>query len=151
MARRREFKGIVKNLAELFSGRNNDFLGYWAVGQLFLLAQNLGVDSFTLDLINSNNDIDSQVLVDMRQSMKCELKRILDAHNIPTGWMKSASVTFSFNQDYQKKYHYLRSSLGKPYLVQVEIETDLGHINKAMEGGNVNAHDPTKEQRRVNF
>jgi len=151
MARRREFKGIVKNLAELFSGRNNDFLGYWSVGQLFRLAQELGVDSITFDLINLQSDIDVPVLVNICQSMKGELKRILNAHKIPIEWVKSASVTFSFNQDYQKIYHFWRSSLGKPYLVQVDIETDLGQLNMAMEGGNVELHDPSKEQRRVKF
>ncbi len=151
MPRRREFKGIVKNLAELLSGRNNDYLGYWAVGQLFLLAQEHGVDTISLDLINYRGDISSPLLADMCQSMKSEINRMLNAHKLPNEWIKSVSAKFSFNQEYQEKYHYWRSSLGKPYLVQVEIETDLGYVNKATQGGNVKPHDPSKEQRRGGF
>ncbi|PCK32385.1 hypothetical protein [Pseudoalteromonas piscicida] len=151
MPRRREFKGIVKNLAELLSGRNNDYLGYWGVGQLFLLDQEHGVDTISLDLIICKGDISSPLLADMCQSMKSEMNRILNAHKLPSEWVKSVSAKFSFNQEYQEKYHYWRSSLGKPYLVQVEIETDLGYVNKATQGGNVKPHDPSKEQRRGGF
>lgn len=151
MPRRREFKGIVKNLAELLSGRNNDYLGYWAVGQLSLQAKEHGVNTISLDLINGKSDISSPLLVDMCQSMQSAMNRILNAHKLPKEWIKSASVKFSFNQEYQEKYHYWRSALGTPYLVQVEIETDLGYVNKATQGGNVKPHDPSKEQRRSCF
>ncbi|WP_022945161.1 hypothetical protein [Pseudoalteromonas ruthenica] len=151
MPRRRELKGVVNNLSELLSGRNNDYLGYWAVGQLFLLAQEHGVDSLTLNLIDCKSDIVSPVLVDMCQSMKSEMNRMLAAHQIPREWVKSVSAKFSFNQEYQEKYHYWRSAIGKPYLVQVEIETDLSYINKATQGGNVQPHDPSKEHRRGSF
>jgi len=33
MARRSEFKGIVRNFAHMLNNRNNDHLGYWATGQ----------------------------------------------------------------------------------------------------------------------
>lgn len=147
MARRRELKGITINFAKLLSGRNNDYLGYWAVGQLFLLAQENNVESITLDLLNLNSSICSPQMLDMCQQMKAELNRLLEAQKIPFVWVKSVSVEFSFNQEYQEKYHYWRSALGKHYLVAVKIETDLGYINNALEGGNVNPHDPTKEHR----
>ncbi|WP_462157742.1 hypothetical protein [Pseudoalteromonas sp. GB56] len=151
MPRRREFKGIVRNLAELLSGRNNDYQGYWAVGQLFTLAQEHGVDAISLDLINCKGDISSPLLVDMCQSMKSEMNRMLNAHKLPNEWVEAVSAKFSFNQEYQEKYHYWRSALGTPYLVHVEIETDLGYVNKATQGGNVKPHDPSKEQRRDGF
>lgn len=37
MPRRRELKGITINFAKLLSGRNNDYLGYWAVAFLLTL------------------------------------------------------------------------------------------------------------------
>ncbi len=151
MPRRREFKGIVKNLAKFLSGRNNDYLGYWAVGQLFMLTQKHKVETISLDLINCKGDISSSLLDDMCQSMNSEMDRILNAHKLPNEWVKSVSVKFSFNQEYKEKYHYWRSALGKPYLVQVEIETDLGYVYKTTQGGNVKPHDPLREQRRNGF
>ena len=147
MPRRRELKGITINFAKLLSGRNNDYLGYWAVGQLSLLAQRNSVESITLDLLTLSNSLDSPQTLEIFQQMKAELHRLLEAQKIPCVWVKSVSVEFSFNQEYQEKYHYWRSALGKHYLVAVEIETDLGYINKALEGGNVNPHDPSKEHR----
>ncbi|MBU1219482.1 hypothetical protein KKF34_03700 [Myxococcota bacterium] len=35
MPRRKEFKGIAENLAKWCVSRNNDFSGYWAIGQLY--------------------------------------------------------------------------------------------------------------------
>ncbi|GLX76699.1 hypothetical protein tinsulaeT_00390 [Thalassotalea insulae] len=147
MPRRRELKGITINFAKLLSGRNNDYLGYWAVGQLFLLAQENNVESITLYLLALRNSLHSPQVFEMCQQMKAQLERLLKAQKTPLEWVKSVSVEFSFNQEYQEKFHYWRSALGKHYLVAVEIETDLGYINKALEGGNVNPHDPTKEHR----
>jgi hypothetical protein len=147
MPRRRELKGITINFAKLLSGRNNDYLGYWAVGQLSLLAQRNSVESITLDLLTLSNSLDSPQTLEMFQQMKAELNRLLEAQKIPCVWVKSVTVEFSFNQEYQEKYHYWRSALGKHYLVAVEIETDLGYINKALEGGNVKLHDPSNEHR----
>ncbi|MBA6231323.1 hypothetical protein H4J55_04735 [Colwellia sp. MB3u-22] len=151
MPRRRELKGIAINFAQLLSGRNNDYLGYWAIGQLSLLAQENNVGSIKLDLINFNSNIDSPELAKIYHQVRAELNRLLEAQKIPYKWVKSILVEFSFNQEYQEKYHYWRSALGKHYLVTLKIETDLGFVNTAVEGGNVNPHDPAKEKRRGGF
>mgnify|MGYP006158381287 CR=1 FL=1 len=147
MPRRRELKGITINFAKLLSGRNNDYLGYWAVGQLSLLAQENSVESITLNLLTLQSSLNSPQVLEMCQQMKAQLDRLLEAQKISCAWVKSVSVEFSFNQEYQEKFHHWRSALGKHYLVAVEIETDLGYLNKALEGGNVNPHDPSKEHR----
>lgn len=41
MPRRRELKGITANFSKRLSGRNNDYLGYWSLGQLSLLTQKI--------------------------------------------------------------------------------------------------------------
>lgn len=147
MPRRRELKGVTINFAKLLNGRNNDYLGYWAVGQLSLLVQQNNVESITFDLVTLSNSFGSHQALEMCQQMKAELNRLLEAQKIPFVWVKSVLVKFSFNQEYQEKYHYWGSALGKHYLISVAIETDLGYLNKALEGGNVNPHDPTKEHR----
>ena len=76
---------------------------------------------------------------------------MLNSHKISLSWLTSATVTFSFNEQYQKQYHYWRSALGSPYLVTLEITADLGKVYKQTFGGNVNPHDPLKEQRRAGF
>jgi hypothetical protein len=74
-------------------------------------------------------------------------------------WGGSRAVDKYSGQNYEhrrggvenRKYHYWRSGLGEHYLVQLKIETDLGYVNSATEGGNVRPHDPKKEQRRNGF
>lgn len=94
MPRRRELKGITINFAKLLSGRNNDYLGYWAVGQLSLLAQTNKVESISLDLSNLNNSIDSPQALEICQQMTTKLNRLLEPHKIPNAWIKSISVEF---------------------------------------------------------
>ena len=151
MPRRRELKGICLNFSELLNCRNNDYLGYWAIGKLCLLAKNESVNSISLNLVNFSNSLDSAEVVLMGKQMRSYLDRILNAHKIPNDWVKSVSVKFIFNPEYQHKYHYWGSALGNPYLLQLIIETDLGYINSAIQGGNIKPHDPSKEQRRNDF
>jgi hypothetical protein len=151
MPRRRELKGICLNFSELLNCRNNDYLGYWAVGQLCLLAKNEGVNSISLNLVNSSNSLSNPEVELMNKQMKGYLDKILNAHKIPHNWIKSVLVKFSFNQEYQHKFHYWGSAIGNHYLLQLTIETDLGYINSAIQGGNVKPHDPSKEQGRNDF
>ena len=151
MARRREFKGIARNFAHMLNSRNNDHLGYWAVGQLCLYAEQNKVSSLSIDLLPLDNVGIEKSLEPFAKSMRRLLIKILKSHKIPSSWLKSANVTFSFNEQFQKQYHYWRSALGSPYLVTLEITSDLGQVYKQTFGGNVNPHDPRREQRRAGF
>lgn len=50
MARRIELQGIANALNGSFISRNNDFEGYWAIGQLKSLATNNSLSSITFSL-----------------------------------------------------------------------------------------------------
>ncbi|WP_334036812.1 hypothetical protein [Alteromonas macleodii] len=151
MARRSEFKGIVRNFAHMLNNRNNDHLGYWATGQLCLLAQKQNISSISINLLEIEHNSVINHLEPFAKSMRKSLINMLNSHKIPSSWLTSATVTFSFSEQYQKQYHYWRSALGSPYLVTMEITSDLGKVYKQTFGGNVNPHDPLKEQRRAGF
>ena len=151
MARRSEFKGIVRNFAHMLNNRNNDHLGYWTTGQLCLLAQQQNISSISINLLEIEHNSLKNHFEPFAKSMRKSLINMLNSHKIPSSWLTSANVTFSFNEQYQKQYHYWRSALGSPYLVTLEITSDLGKVYKQTFGGNVNPHDPLKEQRRAGF
>ena len=151
MARRRELKGIVRNLAHKLNGRNNDHLGYWAIGQLCSLAEQDKVSFITIDLSEVESNSNHESVKPFAISMHKSLHQMLTAHQIPFSWLKSAYVTFSFNEPYQKQYHYWRSALGTPYILKLEITSDLGKVYNQTFGGNVNPHDPRREKRRARF
>ena len=141
MARRSEFKGIVRNFAHMLNNRNNDHLGYWAKN----------ISSISINLLEIEHNSVKNHLEPFAKSIRKSLINMLNSHKIPSSWLTSATVTFSFNEQYQKQYHYWRSALGSPYLVTLEITSDLGKVYKQTFGGNVNPHDPLKEQRRAGF
>ena len=151
MPRRRELKGIARNFAEFLNGRNNDSQGYWANGRLCRIAQTNNTDVLVLNLKNSTNSLNSAELGTIGDSIMLSLDKMLETHKLPFSWIKGVNVEYRFNQEYQRKYHYWRSALGKPYLVKITIETDLSSIFSATEGGNVKPHDPEREQRRGGF
>ena len=151
MARRSEFKGIVRNFAHMLNNRNNDHLGYWAMGQLCLLAEQENISSVSINLLEVESNCVENSLDPFAKSMRKLLIKMLNSHKIPSSWLKSANVTFSFNEQYQKQYRYWRSAMGTPYLVTLEITSDLGQVYKQIFGGNVNPHDPRREQRRAGF
>jgi hypothetical protein len=128
MARRSEFKGIVRNFAHMLNSRNNDFLGYWATGQLYFNAEQEEVTSISLNLLKVESQLSSKTLEAFANNMLHFFVEMLTAHKIPLSWVKSAFVIFSFDQPYQKQYHYRRSALGKPYLLTLEITSDLGKL-----------------------
>ena len=151
MARRIEFKGIVRNFAHMLNSRNNDHLGYWAIGQLCLLAEQENTSSISINLLEIKRNCIKNCLEPFAQSMRKLLIKMLNSHKIPSSWIKSVNVNFSFNEQYQQQYHYWRSALGSPYLITLEITSDVGKVYKQTFGGNVNPHDPRKEQRRAGF
>ena len=151
MARRSEFKGILRNFAHMLNSRNNDYLGYWAIGQLCLLAEQENTSSISINLLEVEHNCVKHWLKPYAKSMNNLLIKILNSHKIPSSWLKSANATFSFNEQYHEQYHFWRSALGSPYLITLEITSDLGKVYKHTFGGNVKPHDPRREQRRAGF
>jgi diaminopimelate decarboxylase len=87
MSRRRELKGICLTFSELLNGRNNEYLGYWAIGNLYLLANNKGVNSISLSLVNFSNSLNSSEVELMAKHMRSYFDRIFNAHKIPHDWV----------------------------------------------------------------
>lgn len=84
-------------------------------------------------------------------SIKDFYLRLLAANELPEAWVKSILLVFLFNEQYQKKYHGWRMSIGKPMILRVQIKTDLGGIYESENGCNCLPHNPLKEQRRDGF
>ena len=50
MPRRREFQGVANNLIQWVLSRNFDWQGYWALGKLYMYAEEHGISSLSLEL-----------------------------------------------------------------------------------------------------
>ena len=154
MARRKQLQGVAGNLVQWCLSRNFDHKGYWAVGQLYAYAEAHNTNEFVINLVGpyaSNEAVDLEFSKAIK-SMSGTFRRDLNSLNIPDLWVKSVQVIFTFNVEYQKKYHFWASSLGgKPAMCLVKIATDLGKIYTKESGCNVWTHNPKKESRRSGF
>ena len=55
MARRRELKSIASGIAAHCVSRNNDIGGYWAMGIIYGIANERGVDSVSVDIMSDES------------------------------------------------------------------------------------------------
>ena len=153
MARRKQLKGIANNLVQWSMSRNFDYQGYWAVGQFYAHVDESISNELVVDLVEDFVFIEPEnrkfctALSDLSRVMKNEL----ESNKIPDWWIEKARVTFRFNEEYQSKYHFFGSALGKPFVCSVELKSDLGETYKKEGGCNVWIHNPKRESRRISF
>ena len=151
MARRKEFKGIAKNIAQWSLTRNNDYSGYWAIGQLYKLSHEQKNNTISVNLLSSQFPFESEIFPTLCDGLNAIVKRQMYKNAIPESWLKSILVKFHFEAPYQHKYHVWGSALGKPMVCSVSIVTDLGRVYTGESGCNCWLHNPAKESRRYGF
>lgn len=153
MPRRKHFKSIADNINQQILSRNFDAQGYWAVGKLYKFAEEHSIRKVVLDLklktINpESNDGEFSTAI---QELAQLLYRSMESNKMPEYWLQEATVTFSFKEAFQAKYHFWGSALGQPFICSVYIKTDLGRVYIRENGCNCWIHDPHKELRRYGF
>ncbi len=65
-------------------------------------------------------------------------------------WVTNFLLEFHFEQEKDKSLHHW-VGIGKPYILYVLIESDVGRIYKYSAGGYCRPHDPKWETRRKDF
>ncbi|MCG7490206.1 hypothetical protein MHN79_11945 [Vibrio sp. Of14-4] len=151
MASCKPFKGIAFNLAQFCISRNNDYLGYWAIGQLYSFASQRGVKQITFNILNQEIDPESHQFSQLNALYIELIAKVAHRSKASFQRLTNAVVIFKFDVEYQHKHHYLGSDIGNPFLCVVELTSDLGRIYKAELGCNIQLHDPARESRRGNF
>lgn len=153
MARRKQLKGIAKNITLWCLSRNNDYSGYWAVGQLYKYAHERNTHIVSVNLLNSHLNNENELISTLCSNLNKIVKHQLLKNSIPESWLKNIFVEFHFEVPYVHKYHCwgLALGMGKPMLCNVSIVTDLGRKYIGESGCNCWVHNPTKESRRYGF
>ena len=151
MARRSQFKGIAYNLVKWSLSRNNDYSGYWAVGQLYSLAIDSKCKEVNFDILRNTITPETHLFSDLFSTQLNIISQITNKNCIPLSWLKEANVIFKFDVEYQDKYHFFGSALGNPMTCSVELISDLGKVYSYTDGCNIRLHDPKREYRRSAF
>jgi hypothetical protein len=147
--RRKELKSILSGILGSFNSRNNDLGGYWAMGKIYLSAQQKGISNLEFDFLNANVSPNIESLIPISQTYNKILLSLLNKHNIPRDWLVAATLEIIFNCDYEKQYHYFGKALGDRYLCKMRFDTDLGVTTILKVGGICWAHDPKRESKRA--
>jgi len=148
MSRRRKFKGIARNLIHSLRSRNNDYLGYWATGQLYKLANESQVDKIVINVTNESIEPESKEFDSLPKNYKTLIERQLITSQLPLGAINKVEIEYKFNQEHDPRVHYYIGA-GKPYTIRLTIITNTEHEYIEEAGGYCKEHDPSKEQRSL--
>lgn len=149
MARRIELRGIANALNESFVSRNNDFRGYWTIGQLKLLAlnNNLTMMDFFLTPPKSGPHFNLRHYVELHYAAM--LNHLLRRQQIPDIWVSEASITLDFNVNAKHEQLNKCSSSGEPFKCCCQIIDDAGRGYSSVVYGRSQVHSSVKELKRL--
>jgi len=150
MGRHRELASVVNDLTQSLNSRNNDYLGYWAIGQLNRLAKDHGVLHVKIDVLNKEMQPYSETFKEIFNVYREKIEKQVEARKLKTNWISRFILTFDFEKEEDKSLHRW-IGVGKPYIINVLMESDLGRSYKGRVGGYCRPHDAKREQRRSGF
>ncbi len=150
MGSRKEMGALVNDIAQSLNSRNNDYLGYWATGQLYKLAKDNDFLQVKIDVLNGDVVPFSEHIQKIVDTYRDKLQKQLKARKLKQCTVSAFILEFEFEQARDPVLHRWVCP-GKPYILSVTIRSNLGQIYIGRVGGYCNPHDKTKEQRRNGF
>ncbi len=140
----------MNDLTQSLNSRNNDYLGYWATGQLYKLAKDNGVLHVKIDVLSGELEPYSEHMKNLVDTYRDKLNKQLEARKINNDKISSFILDFDFEQEHDPILHRWVIP-GNPYTLSVSITSKLGHIYYGKAGGYCKPHDKNKEHRRSGF
>ncbi|WP_152562854.1 MULTISPECIES: hypothetical protein [unclassified Serratia (in: enterobacteria)] len=145
MARRIELRGIANALNESFVSRNNDFRGYWTIGQLKSFAINNSLTSMAFSLTTSKPETSFNLQNDIVRHYAGRLEHLLRKQQIPDFWVSEASITIDFNVNAKHAQSYECSTSGEPFQCCCQIIDDTDRRYSSIIYGRCQPHSAVKE------
>ena len=150
MPNRSEIKGIVNDIILSLNSRNNDYLGYWATGQLYKMAQENNTKKVTVNLLNKTINPYNKYFIGILDVYTEKFNKNINPRNIIIESFKEVTIEYNFEQELNKKIHKYIGT-GKPYTIKLSVETEFGGTYSRTVGGYCQPHNPNKESRRNGF
>ncbi|GEM_PF-381473 len=149
MARRSELKGIANSLNGSFVSRNNDFKGYWSIGQLKSFAINNGLISMVFPLAIPEAETINNLQGFIAHRYAAMLGKLLIRQHIPGFWVSEASIIIDFNANAEKVWLHECSTSGEPFQCRCRIIDDSGHDYSSIIYGRCLPHSIEKELKSI--
>lgn len=145
MARRSELKGIANAINESFVSRNNDFKGYWSIGQIKSFALDNCLTSMTFPLILPKTNPTSNLQSYTVYRYANMLKSLLTKQKLPDFWVSNAVIKIDFNADAEQVKLYEYTTSGEPFQCTCEITDDTGRDYSSIIYGRCLPHSVAQE------
>lgn len=149
MARRTELRGIANSLNSSFVSRNNEFGGYWAIGQLkrFAIEHRLTTIEFSLSAHRSNARVP---LIDhITQHYTSVLTDLMMIQKLPKSWVNGVRITLDFDPAVEDAQLYDSPTSGEPFTSLCQIEDDNGRHYSSLICGRCKPHSAVRELRSL--
>ncbi|MCY0791981.1 hypothetical protein N0392_20175 [Morganella morganii] len=145
MARRSELKGIAIAINGSFVSRNNDFNGYWSIGQIKSFALYNGLTSvtfpLTLPMTNSVSNLQNY-MVNRYAKM---LNTLLTKQKLPSLWVSNAVIKIDFNANVEYAKLYENTTSGEPFQCTCKITDDNDRDYSSIMYGRCLPHSVVRE------
>jgi hypothetical protein len=146
--RRASLNNFAAGIASSFVSRNNDYDGYWALGQLRSLSEQLSRSKFCIPLV-PRVATHTLLLDAVASHYAVMLTRWFEAAGAHGDSIVEARIRVSFAIEVSALLPLFRSACGKPFACEVELLAASGKSTSAREVGYCWAHDPARETRRA--
>jgi hypothetical protein len=143
MARLKNLRNIAGGLLGSFVSRNNDFNGYWALGQLRDLAQNQGVSKLRITIRPNPPEDAAPIAKSIAARYGSMLDEQLASSNIPPSSVRSVSIDLHFEDGHAAAPYW-----GHPVSCRVTIVDLHDRVRSQHRYTTCRPHDPKHESRR---
>ena len=126
--------------------RNNDYVGYWAIGLLYGRALEGSSNKVSFNLVGVGDEVQDLALeLALRNKYREMLTNLMSRSSLPVSWIKAANITIEF--EYADEVGRVLARLERPYLAQLLITTDSGKNLSVKHIGACWPHEPRREYR----
>lgn len=135
MPRRKQFKGICRDILDSFVSRYNDLDGYWALGKYVVFLIDAGQRELRFRLQIGATVPECASFSAAAKYYRRAVSRLMDANAMPDHWLADAEIRF-------------RMMGSTEVLCEIEIVSDLGRTYRNARRIGVSPHNPLREVRR---
>jgi hypothetical protein len=145
MPHRGDLKCVANGLLGSFVSRNNDYVGYWALGLLYRRALERHERAYSLAILGAESEPNDSLSKALSAKYRGLLVHLTSHRGIPIEWIGSAILGIEF--EHPSSSAYVVARVAKPYLAHLKMNTAFGKRVSVERSGFCWPHNPNVESR----
>jgi len=148
MPRSARLTNIADGLCGSFASRNNDLVGYWAIGKLRSLAERYSQNAALLNVLAPSMQPPSPEFAQVLADYHLLLQKLASRSGIRLEAITAAYISVDFLPQPWPRAIYYKKQWGEQFLVTVTVCADGRADGIVSHAGYCRPHDPDRERRR---